>query len=569
MLKYVGLAAIVGFLAVVVIGITGRSHDEAGAFEELTTGSCSVPPPQNPADPIKIGPTAMMDVMRHEIVGNQADAHVRLYPVQSDQFFQVTEPMIDGVMTFDTNTAQFEGSGEGVYFNPSIYSLNGEFGINPSSGAPTDFEGTLNVNAIEGNQPNLEFQVFCSFPQPTPTPEPTPSPTPGPFSIVVLKINDATNGPIADWEMELYANDDCSGDPIDSGTTNDDGIIDFIGLTQGIYSVLEEDDPSLTPDDGNLCREDIQVPGPSDTVGDGFATCPITNNEFPDTGCDSFDSGGQVNIELASGGEPFTVTIGGPTTIVRKTVPQDVTNFPVGSAQPAGTGNGLDEVETEMIQLDLDGLTSMFGTVHIHESPTRDSDGLFEEQANDTPGEMDFPADSFFDIFIEIDIPGVGTVYNQDPLRMQCTITDIPPLLCLYQPPIEDPIPLYFSDDDELFAYIVHAAHVPIPSGEVLVIFRNVPATEKILIMGDWDCDGDSDAVDALVTLSFLAALNYNQHQPCPDFESEVAIATIVLLWGDVDCDGDVDTVDVLKILQFIAGLSFEQTQPCPTILDP
>lgn len=556
MLKYVGLGML-AFVAAFVIGTEAQPSERADAFENETVGSCNNTVTFNPGmDPILIPNPVNMGATIHEINGNMAETHIRLFPTQS---LAASEPMLSGTTTFDTNTADFEGTGSGTYFNPTEYSMEGQFNLLTGTQIPTGFEGDIQFRQIGGTQPNFDLHLICTF-------------EPPPFSIVVLAINGGTNGPLANWGMELYANDDCSGDPIDSGETNDDGIIDFIGLNTGTYSVLQDSDPGFEPEDGNLCREDIAVPGPSDTAGDGeFIDCPITNGEFPAPGCDSFQSGGQVNIELAAGGEPFTVTLNGPTTIVRETAPQDVTAYPpAGRALPAGpSGNGLDEVETEMIQLDLQGLTSMFGTVHVHQSPTRATHGLFEEQVDDTPGEMDFPADSFFDVFFEIDITGVDTVYNQDPMRLECVINEIPPLLCLYQPPIDDPIELYRQDNDQLFAYIVHAAHVPIPLGEVFIVFTNVPVEEKLLIQGDFDCDGDADAVDALVLLSFVAGLTPNQNEPCPTLDTLVTIAGIDLLWGDVDCDGDVDAADALKILQFVAGIPFTQESPCPTILDP
>lgn len=391
------------------------------------------------------------------------------------------------------------------------------------------------------------------------------------FSITVLKLNDTTNGPISDWGMALFANGDCSGDPIDVKFTDENGIVDFRGLPEGVYSVEEEDAPDFQPTDGNLCREDIELPGPSDTAGvDGeFVDCPVENLPFPEPGCDSFNSGAQVNVQLASGGEPFTITLDGPTTVHRKTAPQDEDAFPSGDAQPSGGGNGRDEVQTEIIQLDLAGKTSMFGTITVEQSPDQPSEGMFEEQSNENPGEMDFPADSFFDIFVHIHIPGagVGTLYNADPIRMECVIFGIPPFFCLYQPPIDDPIELYRLDNDELFAFLVHAAHVPIPPDEVFIVFRNVPG--KALIQGDFDCDGDADAVDGLVVLTFLAGLTPNQQEGCTLLDTLVTIGLISLLFGDVDCDGDIDAVDALKLLQFVAGLPFDQNDPCPTVLDP
>jgi hypothetical protein len=45
--------------------------------------------------------------------------------------------------------------------------------------------------------------------------------------------------------------------------------------------------------------------------------------------------------------------------------------------------------------------------------------------------------------------------------------------------------------------------------------------------------------------------------------------AAVGRLMGDVDCDGDVDAVDALKILRFVVGLPVSQTEPCPDIGTP
>ena len=68
--------------------------------------------------------------------------------------------------------------------------------------------------------------------------------------------------------------------------------------------------------------------------------------------------------------------------------------------------NGLDEVETELISLDLTD-----GAVSLRLRPGRRSPGEIEEQENNTAGRLDVRpftqigrADSFFDVFFEIQI---------------------------------------------------------------------------------------------------------------------------------------------------------------------
>jgi CSLREA domain-containing protein len=68
--------------------------------------------------------------------------------------------------------------------------------------------------------------------------------------------------------------------------------------------------------------------------------------------------------------------------------------------------------------------------------------------------------------------------------------------------------------------------------------------------LGDVDCDGGVDAVDALGVLRHVANLS---DPPC-------------LNLADVNCDTAVNAVDALGILRFVAGLSVNQEPSCPPI---
>ena len=477
---------------------------------------------------------------------------------------EVTEPNLTGNIQLDGLggfTLDLEGTGQ--YFLAATFHLIGTGGYSTTFG-PTSFFGTLEVRPQEGEFPNTNYSLDCTF-----------DPPPNIFSITVLKLNDATNGPIPDWGMELFDNADCSGDPFDFGFTNDDGLLDFVNLPAGVYSVLEEEDSGFEPDDDNLCREDIAV-GPANAAAlpqgaSEFVDCPVSDAEFPAAGCDEFNSGAQLNVEFVAGGDNFTVTLSGPTVVHRKSAPQDVAEFPaVGSAQPAGNGNGLDEVETEIIQLELTG-DSIFGPITLRQSPERESIGMFEEQPDSQQGGshpiangvMDFPADSFFDVFAEVEIVGFGTLHNVDPVRLECVITEIPPLLCLYQPPLDEPVDL-FDEDDVLIARLIHAAHVPLPLNEVFIVFRNVPVPDEWLIWCDVDCSGSISIIDALASARCGAGLPVPPptiNDPCPGLGDPVD----GFIWGDIDCDGSISIIDALAIARFVAGLPV----PPPTINEP
>ncbi|GMR08876.1 MAG: hypothetical protein BMS9Abin26_1885 [Gammaproteobacteria bacterium] len=93
-------------------------------------------------------------------------------------------------------------------------------------------------------------------------------------------------------------------------------------------------------------------------------------------------------------------------------------------------GNGLDEVSTEMVDLNLTG-TSSFGSITIGLNPSLGSTGLIEELINTTPGTLDVPpfttgtADSFFDVFFTLDIGG-NVMLNVDPMRIAGIISTKP-----------------------------------------------------------------------------------------------------------------------------------------------
>ncbi len=97
--------------------------------------------------------------------------------------------------------------------------------------------------------------------------------------------------------------------------------------------------------------------------------------------------------------------------------------------------NGREQVPTEIVAMELRGDLPGFGEIVLRRSPSRASRGEIEESLDTEPGRLDLPpfapggtADSFFDVFFEIELPGVGLLlHNQDPKRLQTRITHKPP----------------------------------------------------------------------------------------------------------------------------------------------
>jgi hypothetical protein len=94
-------------------------------------------------------------------------------------------------------------------------------------------------------------------------------------------------------------------------------------------------------------------------------------------------------------------------------------------------GNGLDEVTTEMVDLQLTGNSVHWGPINVRlrpdtSDPFQRSWGKIEEQVNNTPGVLDLPpytatgtATSYFDVFYEVDLPITrDTYYNPTPAHM-------------------------------------------------------------------------------------------------------------------------------------------------------
>lgn len=100
--------------------------------------------------------------------------------------------------------------------------------------------------------------------------------------------------------------------------------------------------------------------------------------------------------------------------------------------------NGLEEVTTEMVEMELTGDSQYWGPVTVRvrpetEDPYLRSCGVIEELVNTTPGVLDIPpfapsgqASSWFDVYFEIDVAR-QTFYNRDPKGMTSTIRRKPP----------------------------------------------------------------------------------------------------------------------------------------------
>ncbi|MBI2924583.1 MAG: hypothetical protein HYY24_02635 [Verrucomicrobia bacterium] len=123
------------------------------------------------------------------------------------------------------------------------------------------------------------------------------------------------------------------------------------------------------------------------------------------------------------------VLMGGPSeVVVRFAGPNQ------GDARDADR-DGLDDVDLEMVRLELRGSIAGIGPVILRLDPTRPTVGQMEETANKAAGVLDLPpfsatgtADSFFDVFFEVELPNRGLVlHNQSALRVEASLAQTPP----------------------------------------------------------------------------------------------------------------------------------------------
>jgi len=125
-----------------------------------------------------------------------------------------------------------------------------------------------------------------------------------------------------------------------------------------------------------------------------------------------------------------------PLLTVDRSGPQDDSmNFP--GLRPVD--GHLDVIDTEIVQMCLtgDGFTLTAGAGHGQGGVLVPSLGAIAE----LPSASDL-AESFFDVFFEIEIPGDMFLYNQSPLRIATEIYCVPPDDAAYLHPT-DCIPLY------------------------------------------------------------------------------------------------------------------------------
>ena len=158
-----------------------------------------------------------------------------------------------------------------------------------------------------------------------------------------------------------------------------------------------------------------------------------------------------------------TVTVIGPTTV-------EVDLGGLGDKQ----ANGLEEVSTEIVSMELTGVSTNLGPIIVRlrpwtSNPFMRTVGQIEEKVNNTTDVLDIPpftatgsASTYFDVFFEVEVAGGEVYHNLIPKHIETQITHKPPAQGeKYESP--DAIPLY--DENKVFTGITIKAgfHIPDP----------------------------------------------------------------------------------------------------------
>jgi hypothetical protein len=145
---------------------------------------------------------------------------------------------------------------------------------------------------------------------------------------------------------------------------------------------------------------------------------------YPPAGYDYMQSSATITVAI-TGMFTETLTAYGPVNISRST--------------PYDPGDGHMKIDTEIISMNLVGTSTHIGQITIIQSPFKASKGAVRQR---TAG-IDFPADSFFNVYIEIltmlSFPN-NILHNNDPKNMSAIINQIPPYGSTYESPTTIPL---------------------------------------------------------------------------------------------------------------------------------
>jgi subtilisin family serine protease len=160
-------------------------------------------------------------------------------------------------------------------------------------------------------------------------------------------------------------------------------------------------------------------------------TCSAGTDVIPSNGLVSIDLGGDCIADT-------TIQLEGPVTVSHSDPLDDSFYFP-GAAPPDGV---FDVIDTEIIAMELTdgGVTIRAGAGQGQGGALAPSYGaIIQQQANPSL------ADSFFHVFVEVDMGGGTYLYNQSPHIISTVIDAVPPKSIYIPPTVEPCLPLFTS----------------------------------------------------------------------------------------------------------------------------
>jgi hypothetical protein len=160
----------------------------------------------------------------------------------------------------------------------------------------------------------------------------------------------------------------------------------------------------------------------------------------------------KVFLDLPALGPPDTFFVHGPC------------SFEYSNPFPDPGDPGRDMIETEIVEMKLQGIGGSPHNIIIRNRWDLPSPGTTKEITNITPG-IDFPAESFFDVFTEVELPDWypnDTLITYIPMPLDTILEQFPPYFEAYEYNLP-PIPLYSKTYGTLEGYILvwHEEHLP------------------------------------------------------------------------------------------------------------
>ncbi|RME37392.1 MAG: hypothetical protein D6788_09555, partial [Planctomycetota bacterium] len=222
----------------------------------------------------------------------------------------------------------------------------------------------------------------------------------------------------------------------------------FGGISAGPQSRCLGDQDGNGVDDACQANTPCQDCGPGRHWVDG---CPAGGDTAPSGALIGIDRDGDCQADAS-------FVLNGPVRIRRSSPRDDSVNFP--GLRPRD--NHLDVLDTEIVSMTLSGggLTLIGGGGQGRGGVLRPSLGAIAEQPADPA-----LADSFFDVFVEVELAPGLFVYNHDPLRVESKIDCVPPQTRYLHP--VGCVPLYDSPEPgtgRKIAWLVTADHTTYPA---------------------------------------------------------------------------------------------------------